>query len=133
MAEMKPLIGLQALKLGDGSVLRHGQIIKAVGAHNRTAELSATPGYSDPLANGAAKNTPIPAPAHGMRKRTDGHNLAFEGGRRPLQDEPLQKAVICGKSAPIHNGMRTNTPEHRGTDKGPYHGSDVLRAAVLKK
>jgi hypothetical protein len=120
---------IKALKLGDGSVLRHGQIIATTGARSRVAES----GPVNPLASAAPKNTPTPELASGMRNRITEHSLAFEGGRHPLQDEPNSKLSQNGKSAPIHDGMWSKTPEHRGVDRGRDHGSEVLRSAVIKK
>jgi hypothetical protein len=131
MAEMKPT-QINALRLSDGSVMRHGQIIKSVGAHNRTSELSATPGYSDPLASPAAKRTVDSIPlASGMRNRITEHNLAFEGGRRPLDDEPMAKGFLDGRQSPVHPAMGSATPEHRGRDV-PGQASAILNSAVLK-
>jgi hypothetical protein len=71
-----------------------------------------------------------PTIAHGMRDvGASGHPLAFDGARRPLDDEPNSKTFLNGKSAPIHSGMGSKTMSERGTDKGQDHGSAVLQAA----
>jgi hypothetical protein len=98
--------------LPDGSVIAHGQIVRNVSR------------------DGAPKRLTDPAITHGMRDvSATGHPLAFVGGKRPLDDEPNGKLCIDGKSAPIHNGMNTKTPEHRGSDYGPDHGSSILATA----
>jgi hypothetical protein len=45
-----------------------------------------------------------------------------------VQDEPLT-AKLTGKNVPVHNGMGSENPEHRGQDFGPDHGSKILGAA----
>lgn len=92
--------------LPDGSLIAHGQIIRA------------------------PKRLTDPAIAHGMRDvGAKGHPLAFVGGKRPLDDEPNGKLCVDGQSEPIHGGMRTATPEHRGMDYGPDHASSILATA----
>jgi hypothetical protein len=47
-----------------------------------------------------------------------------------VEDEPLTtKFAHTGKSSPIHNGMGSENPEHRGMDFGPDHGSKILGSA----
>lgn len=102
------------LRLANGLTLRDGQLI-----------------VDNIARNGAPKRTHVPAVAWGMRDRgaTD-HPLPFVGGRRPLDDEPNDKAFLNGKSSPIHNGMGSETPEHRGADWGVDHGSTILGQSI---
>jgi hypothetical protein len=81
---------------------------------------------------GAPKRLTDPAPVHGQTRREEkgGHPL-LPGHTRPLDDEPLQKHFLDGKSAPINPGTSfSKTRGERGTDKGPDHGSDILREAA---
>jgi hypothetical protein len=104
----------KATRLPDGKRVAHGAFV-------RDANIARS---------GAAKRLTDPAIAHGMRDvGAKGHPLAFVGGKRPLDDEPNGKLCIDGQSEPIHGGMRTATPEHRGMDYGPDHGSSILATA----
>jgi hypothetical protein len=106
MAKMRKLSGGYSLNL-------HGQLIKENIARD-----------------GAAKRLTTPAITPGMRDvSAKGHPLAFVGGKRPLDDAPNDKLCMDGKSAPIHNGMASSTPEFRGTNYGPDHGSSILATA----
>ena len=97
--------------LPDGSTLAYGQIVRT--------NLERAP-----------KRLTTPAPAHGMRDvSATGHSLAFVGGKRPLDDESNGKLCMDGQSEPIHGGMSSATPDHRGTDYGPDHGSSILATA----
>jgi hypothetical protein len=105
------------IKLKNGISMNHGQMcIPATSPlHSR---------------NGKGKRPDKLTPGYGMRDvSATGHGLAFVGGKRPLDDEPNDKSFLNGKTVPIHNGMGSETPEHRGADYGPDHGSDVLREA----
>ena len=95
-----------------GGILRNGVLVRD--AHQNIARA------------GADKKLTSPAPAYGAVSPKAGP-LAFVGGKRPLDDEPNDK--LTGKSSPIHNGMGSETPEHRGADYGLDHGSSILQRA----
>jgi hypothetical protein len=80
--------------------------------------------------DGASKNIPEqPAITHGMRARnaTD-HPLAFDGAKRPLDDEPLQKSYES-KAIPINPG--THPSLTKSTQRGnPGDGSAELHSAA---
>lgn len=77
--------------------------------------------------SGAAKRLHSPAPVIGQRRATTGTQSAFHHGVA-VQDEPLT-TKLTGRSVPIHNGMGSETPEHRGADYGQDHGARILRDA----
>jgi hypothetical protein len=74
-----------------------------------------------------AKRLDTPAPVIGQRRATTGTQSAFHHGVA-VQDEPLT-TKLTGRSVPIHNGMRTETPEYRGADYGQDHGARILSDA----
>jgi hypothetical protein len=82
--------------------------------------------HGDLARAGAKKSLTSPAITHGMVRQTKGTQSAYHHGVA-VQDEPMTVKTGCtGKSVPIHNGMRTKTPEARGADYGPDHGSKIL-------
>jgi len=109
-----------SIKLNDGSIIRHGQLIRRAG-------LDAPRGFGRSF---KPKEYATPALAGGMRDvSATGHPLGFVGGKRPLDDEPNSKLHIGKGSPPLHDGMRTRTPECRGADYGPDHASKLLADA----
>src|SRR5205085_2328094 len=78
--------------------------------------------------DGAAKHPHVPEITHSMRNRTSEQSLV-KGFGHPLDDEPLEKHFLNGRSAPIHDGMVSKTRSQRGTDKGNDHASVILREA----
>lgn len=108
-------------KLPNGAKLAHGQL--HLMPHR--AGKSAPPGAFRKFGEKALP-TPEPVIGHARREAKGGHPLAFVGGTRPLNDETADKLCINGKTVPVHNGMGSETPEHRGADYGPNGGSDIL-------
>jgi hypothetical protein len=105
----------------DKTAFRHGQLhVNSAGsslfgvAHKSMAR------------NGAAKKLTTPTITPGMSRQTKGEFGFYHGVT--VQDEPLT-TKLTGKSSPIHNGMGSENPEHRGQDFGPDHGSKILGAA----
>jgi hypothetical protein len=78
-----------------------------------------------------SKVVATPQIAHGMKNvGAKNHPLAFDGARRPLEDEPLQKTWNNSKSVPIHDGMGTKSEPHtRGIVAHVEDGSKHLRQA----
>lgn len=113
-----------------GGVMRNGALF--TNGHNahldpRRENRSAAPGLF--RLDGAPKRLTDPAPAHGQKRRTKGALSAYHHGVT-VQDEPMTtKPGHTGKAVPIHNGMGSATPEHRGANYGPDHGSKILGSA----
>jgi hypothetical protein len=102
---------VKPIKLLDGMILRHGQIIKPNIARD-----------------GAPKKLTTPALAHGAKNRIAEHTLK-PNFSNPLDDEKLEKNFRNGKHSPVHPGMWTQTPEHRAKDE-PGCGSAMLQSAA---
>jgi hypothetical protein len=98
-----------------GGLLTHGVYLPYGQAHGSMARA------------GKAKRLHTPAPVFGQRRATTGTQSAFHHGVA-VQDEPLT-TKLTGRSVPIHNGMRTETPEYRGADYGQDHGARILSDA----
>jgi hypothetical protein len=74
---------------------------------------------------GAPKRLTSPAPAYGQKRQTAGPLHPFLHGQA-VNDETAGK--LChGKSSAIHNGIGSESPEHRGADYGLDHGSTILQ------
>jgi hypothetical protein len=118
------LTGPRPIKLANGAALRNGQII---GGNDMQRKLNTSYNIAR---DGASKRLTDPAPVAGHRSRTTESGLAFKGSKRPLDDEPMAKNFLDGKSAPINLGTAfSKTCGERGTDKGPDHGSAILQEA----
>jgi hypothetical protein len=101
----------KSFRVADG-VIRNGQLIKDSHANMARA--------------GAPKAVTVPALAYGQTRQTQGTLSPLHHGVA-IQDEPMTtKSGHTGKAVPIHNGMNTKTPEARGADYGPDHGSKIL-------
>lgn len=96
--------------MANRTVMQHGQLH----LDPRRKDRSAPPGLG--RLNGAPKRTQTGfALTPGMRDvGASGHPLAFVGGKRPLDDEPMEKHVVTSrkhigqpntKRAPAHPGM----------------------------
>lgn len=72
------------------------------------------------------KHFATPPTTFGAKRQTRGTQSAYHHGVA-VQDEPLTTKIgHTGKTVPVHSGMRTATPEARGADYGPGHGSRIL-------
>jgi hypothetical protein len=119
------------IKLPSGAVIQRGQLRQpappVIGERDQTNSKIGR----DPTRSKNVGTVPI---AHGMRNvGAKGHGLAFKGGKRPLDDEPLQKTWQDGKSVPIHDGMGTHprSAHERGIVKDVRDGSAHLRQAGI--
>jgi hypothetical protein len=108
------------VKLPSGARLMYGQLIQ----NQRTPHFAA-PGFG--RYDGKPKNLKAPETVIGQKRQTAGALHPYLHGQA-VNDETADK--LChneAKSFPIHNGMGSETPDHRGADYGPDHGSKVLR------
>jgi hypothetical protein len=79
--------------------------------------------------DGSPKKLTEAKPAYGQKSREDtGHPLAFDGAKRPLDDEPLQKNWDGKGNVPTNPGMFTKSTE-RGTHDRDL-GNRVLQDAM---
>jgi hypothetical protein len=84
--------------------------------------------------DGRAKRTHVPEIAWGMKSqsRPDGVHPFLHG--QALSDETADKLSQGGHTVPVHSGMGSKTPEHRGAADWPGHSSTILaRAPSLEK
>ncbi len=79
---------------------------------------------SNSARNGAPKKLTMPPPAHGMKRATSGDLHPYLHGQA-LKDEP-NTPLVRQKQVPVHPGMGSATPKHRGTEGD---GSATLEAA----
>ena len=64
--------------------------------------------------DGAPKKLTTPAPAYGLKRTTQGALHPFLHGQS-VNDETLEKNW-SGKQVPVHPGMGSKSPAHRGKD-----------------
>ena len=100
--------------------MKYGQL-HTVPAHRKDRD--APPGLGRQL-DRAPKKLTEPKLAPGMHRVTTGALHPYLHSR-PLNDETADK-LGYGVTVPVHNGMGTKTPEHRGADYGPDEAKRVF-------
>jgi hypothetical protein len=108
--------------------MRHGQMILDANAQEYLA--NRFPGRHAPAGFGRdgkpkLATTTTPALTYGADKRQTVGEFGYHHGI-VTEDEPLTTKIGAGRQAPIHSGMRTETPETRGADYGMAHGGKIL-------
>jgi hypothetical protein len=118
-------------KEGNPMATDNGQRAAMAKAMNRTTP-GATPNSApESIARtGQAKQLPTPATTPGMRN-VDGGPLAFVGGKRPLDDEPLQKTYDGKGNVPTAFGM--GRPDRKDGDRLRDTHDPGLGHAVLQE
>jgi hypothetical protein len=92
-----------------------GQIETMQRAMNRTPGAAPNTAPEGLARNNVSKVLPTLAIAHGMRDvSAAGHPLAFVGGKRPLDDETLEKTWQGKGNVPTHDGMYTHPKSNDG-------------------
>lgn len=105
---------MNKIKFANGNVIQHGQL------------------RLNPREGGRPKNVGTPPIGHGMKNvGAKNHPLAFDGARRPLDDEPMEKSYNTGRTVPVHDGQATHmrTAHERGFAPHPRQASQHLLAA----
>ena len=117
---------MASIKLKSGATMANG-MIAVPGFRANTME-------KDSLLHprrGAPKRQAAPAVAHGMRDvSATGHALAFVGGKRPLDDEPLEKNWQGKGNVPTHPGMFSHPRSNAGDALRGNHDPEAANAVL---
>jgi hypothetical protein len=119
------------IKLKNGASINHGQLSIPQHLRPERAGRSAPPGFGRFDGKPKAHTIKEPEVAYGMvHQGADRKTLSDFHHGIPTLDEPMTtKPHLQGRAVPIHNGMGSETPEHRGADYGSEHGSKILTDA----